>query len=113
MGCKKQDVSKSSNMRNTYLRAKLERPSKEFVTGQRREIKIDEARNEFATAISRLLNRIFQDKYGPLLGSFSEVTITEILKEFEANLSRAKGDVTLVAQELLDRLLPPTSKKRR
>jgi len=43
----------------------------------------------------------------------SEPTLIEILKGFEANSSRTKGDVTLVAQELLDRLLPPNSNKRR
>jgi hypothetical protein len=56
---------------------------------------------------------LFQDRYGPLLGSLSEPAIVEILKGFESNLSRAKGDVTLVAQELLDRLMPPVSRRRK
>ena len=113
MDCKKNDRSTSSNIRNGYLRARHERPAKDFTTGQRSEVTIDEARAELAAAVSRILNGILQVKYGPLVGSLSEPTITEILKGFEANLSRTKGDVTLVAQELLDRLLPPTSKKRR
>jgi len=59
------------------------------------------------------LHNLFKDRYGPLVGSLSEPTLIEILKGLEANLSRTKGDVTLVAQELLDRLLPPNSNKRR
>ena len=103
----------SVNLKQAYLRAQREKPSLSITTGQRGEVSLDEARVELAGAISRTLTNLFQDKYGPLLGSLSEPAIVEILKGFEANLSRTKGDVTLVAQELLDRLLPPTSKKRR
>ena len=45
--------------------------------------------------------------------SESFVLSVEILKGFESNLSRAKGDVTLVAQELLDRVMPPVSRRRK
>jgi hypothetical protein len=47
------------------------------------------------------------------VGAITEPTINEFLKGFEANVTRAKGDVTLVAQELLDRVLPPTSRRRK
>jgi hypothetical protein len=97
----------------TYFRARRERPSLGINTGLRGEVSLDEARAELAGSISRILRSLFQDRYGPLIGSLSEPTITEILKGFEAYLSRTKGDVTLVAQELLDRLLPPNSNKRR
>jgi hypothetical protein len=106
-------IMDSVNLKDAYLRAARERPALGVNTGLRGEVSLDEARAELAGAISRILHSLFQDRYGPLVGSLSEPTITEILKGFEANLSRTKGDVTLVAQELLDRLLPPTSKKRR
>jgi hypothetical protein len=74
---------------------------------------LDEARAELAQAISRVVHNVFQDRYGPLVGAITEPAIYEFLKGFEANLMRAKGDVTLVAQELLDRVLPPASRRRK
>ena len=106
-------IMDSVSLKDAYLRAARERPALGINTGLRGEVSLDEARAEFAGSISRILHNLFQDRYGPLVGSLSEPTLIEILKGFEANLSRTKGDVTLVAQELLDRLLPPTSKKRR
>ena len=67
----------------------------------------------FPVTISRVVHNVFQDRYGPLVGAITEPTINEFLKGFEANLMRAKGDVTLVAQELLDRVLPPASRRRK
>lgn len=106
-------IMDSVSLKDAYLRAARERPALGIDTGLRGEVSLDEARAELAGSISRILHNLFQDRYGPLVGSLSEPTLIEILKGFEANLSRTKGDVTLVAQELLDRLLPPTSKKRR
>jgi hypothetical protein len=90
-----------------------EEPSIGVMSGARPEPSLDEARTELAQAISRVANNLFKDKYGPLVGVVSEPAITELLKGFEANLARAKGDITIVAEELLDRVLPPRSKKRR
>jgi hypothetical protein len=101
----------SGNFREAYLRAAREKPALGFATGKRPEPTLDEARAELAQAISRVVHNVFQD--GPLVGVISEPTINEFLKGFEANLTRAKGDVTLVAQELLDRVLPPTSRRRK
>jgi hypothetical protein len=103
----------SGNFRDAYLRAERERPALGFASGRRPEPTLDEARTELAQAISRVLHNVFQDRYGPLVGAVSEPTINEILKSFEANLARAKGDITLVAQELLDRAMPPMSRKRK
>lgn len=95
------------------MRAMREEPSIGVMRGARPEPSLDEARTELAQAISRVANNLFKDKYGPLVGVISEPAITELLKGFEANLARAKGDITIVAEELLDRVLPPRSKKRR
>jgi hypothetical protein len=103
----------SANFRDAYLRAEREKPALGFATGQRPEPTLDEARAELAQAISRVVHNIFQDRYGPLVGTVTEPAINEFLKGFENNLARAKGDVTLVAQELLDRVMPPRSRRRK
>jgi hypothetical protein len=103
----------SGNFRDAYLRAEREKPAMGFASGRRPEPTLDEARTELAQAMSRVLHNVFQDRYGPLVGAISEPTINEFLKGFEANLARAKGDITLVAQELLDRAMPPMSRKRK
>ena len=103
----------TANSRESYMRAMREEPSSGVISGARPGPSLDEARAELAQAISRVANNLFKDKYGPLVGVISEPAINEFLKGFEANLSRAKGDITLVAEELLDRAIPPRSKRRR
>ena len=103
----------TEGLKDPYLRAERERPSLGILSGRRPEPTLDEAREELATALSRVIHSVFKDRYGPLVGALSEPTLIEILKSFEGNLLRAKGDVTLVAQELLDRVIPPRSKYRR
>ena len=100
-------------LQNAYLRAERERPSLGILSGRRPEPTLDEARSELAKSLSRVIHSVFQDRHGPLVGALSEPTINEALKSFESNLARAKGDVTLVAQELFDRVIPPQSKRRR
>ena len=102
----------SANFRDAYSRAQRERPDIGFA-GKRVEPSLDEARTEFAKSISQVVHNLFQDRYGPLVGAVSEPAVAEFLKGFEARLAQAKGDVTLVAQELLDRVLPPSSMRRR
>jgi hypothetical protein len=99
--------------KDANLRAERERPSLGILSGRRPEPTLDEAREELATALSRMINSLFKDRYGTLVGALSQPTLVEILKSFEGNLLSAKGDVTLVAQELLDRVIPPRSKFRR
>ena len=106
-------IMDSGNFRDAYLRAQREKPSIGFATGARPEPTLDEARAELAQAVSRVIHNLFADRYGPLVGAISEPTVNEFLKGFEANLKRAKGDVTLVAQELLDRAMPPRSRRRK
>ncbi len=103
----------SGNFRDAYLRAQREKPALGFSTGARPEPTLDEARAELAQAVSRVIHNLFADRYGPLVGTITEPTVNEFLKGFEANLKRAKGDVTLVAQELLDRAMPPRSRRRK
>jgi hypothetical protein len=74
-------------------------------TSSRREATLDEARQELAQSISRITHSLFAKKYGPLVGTVTESTVVAVLKDIENNVYRAKGDVTLVVQELLDRAM--------
>ena len=89
-----------------YLRANREESARGINSGIRPEPSLDEARAELSEAISRVATSIFKDKYGPLLGIVSQPAVNEFLKGFEANVSRTKGDLTLVFEELLDRVVP-------
>jgi hypothetical protein len=90
----------------SLLRAMREDPSAGVMDGIRPEPTLEEARVELAREVSRIANALFKDKYGPLVGVMSEPAITEVLRGFEANLDRVKGDITLVIEELVDRVLP-------
>ena len=90
----------------SLLRAMREDPSVGVMEGIRQEPTLEEARVELAREVSRIANALFKDKYGPLVGVISEPAITEVLRGFEANLDRVKGDITLVIEELVDRVLP-------
>ena len=69
----------------------------------RPEPTLDEARTELADSIGQIAHMIFSKKYGPLVGTVSKTTAETLLKSAEENLYRAKGDATLVIQELVDR----------
>ena len=94
-------------------RAERENPAIGVSAGERPELTLDDARLELATALSRVIHSVLKDRYGPLVGTLSEPTLVEVLKSFERNLERVKGDVTLLTQELLDRVVPPQSRRRR
>ena len=103
----------SVNSKESYLKAAREEPSVGIFEGKRPEPTIDEARSELAQALSRVANNPFKDRYGPLVGVITEPAITEALKGFEVNLARAKGDITLVVEELMDRVLPGSGMKNK
>jgi len=92
-------------------RMKLERPIVLNFSSisARPEPTLDEARTELADSIGQIAHMIFSKKYGPLVGTVSKTTAETLLKSAEENLYRAKGDATLVIQELVDRAF--TSKK--
>lgn len=90
----------------SYLRAKRNEPVLGIESGLRPEPSLEEARAELSEMISRIATPIFKDKYGPLLSVLSQPAINEFLKGFESTLSRAKGDLTLVLEEFVDRVIP-------
>lgn len=79
----------------------------------RPEPTLDEARSELADVIGQISHTIFSKKYGPLVGNITKTTAETILKSAEDNLYRAKGDATLVLQELLDRSFTSPKRKKK
>lgn len=103
--------SADAGIAGVIVRMKSERPIVlEFSSiSARPEPTLDEARTELADSIGQIVHMIFSRKYGPLVGTVSKTTVETLLKSAEENLYRTKGDVTLVIQELVDRVF--TSKK--
>jgi hypothetical protein len=98
---------------STIARMAAEAPANlEFSgTAKRPEPTLDQAREEFASSISAIAHTLFSKKYGPLVGTVTKTTVETVLKNGEENLYRAKGDATLVIQELFDRAFKPIKKK--
>ena len=96
-----------------YLRSSNEKVACGITSGLRPEPTLDEARAELSEAISRAATYVFKDKYGPLLGVVSQPSVNELLKGFELNLSRASGDLTLVFEELLDRVIAKNQRSKK
>lgn len=87
-----------------YLRASLETPTYGVNSGKRAEPNLDQARIEFAKSASRVLNHFFNGKHGPLSEALGEITILEFLKSFEASFETSKHDLSLIVQEVMDRI---------
>jgi len=105
-------VEKNSYGLRAHRRAWYEEPSFGIANGIRPEPTLDEARAELSEAISRIATSLFKDKYGPLLGVVSQPAVNEFLKGFESNLSLSKGNLTIVLEELLDRVVPKNLRKK-
>jgi hypothetical protein len=104
-------ANKLVNPPNAYLYAKFESPTSGIGASLRPEPNLDQARTELSDAISRVATLLFRDKYGPLLSAVSQPAINEFLKSLESNLSRTKGDFTLVFEELFDRMVSKNLRK--
>ena len=94
-----------------YLRATREESSLGVINGIRPEPTLSEAREELSEAISRVVTSLAKENYDPLLGAVSQPAVNEFLKGFESNLSRAKGDLSLVLEELFDRIISKNLRK--
>jgi hypothetical protein len=53
---------------------------------------------------------IFSKTYGPLVGSVTKTSVETVLKSAEDSLHRAKGDLSLVVEELSARIFPEKKK---
>jgi hypothetical protein len=104
-----------ADLTQVIARMKSERPAVlnfSSVTA-RPEPSLEEARGELADAIGQLAHTIFSKKYGPLVGTVTKTTAETLLKTGEENLYRAKGDATLIIQELVDRAFTSKPSKKK
>ena len=107
-------ISPNADLDQVIARMKSGRPAVlnfSAVTA-RPEPTLDEARGELASVLGQLAHTIFSNKYGPLVGTVTKTTAETVLKSAEENLYRAKGDATLVIQELVDRIFTSKPKKK-
>jgi hypothetical protein len=106
--------SSENGVKGAIARMKSERPIVlNFLSVTARpEPTLDEARTELADSIGQIAHMIFSKKYGPLVGTVSKTTAETLLKNAEENLYRAKGDATLVIQELVDRAFTSKQDKK-
>ena len=102
----------SGRIQENYLRTRREQPSSAIANTKAPEPTLEEARADLAKAVGKIADQFLAKRYGPLIGTIAETTTISTLQQFEANLTRAKGDVTLVVQEFSDRIFS-TGKLRR
>lgn len=93
-----------------YRRAKAESASKGLFSDGQPDLTLDEARAEFAQAISRTVQRVAADRFGPLVGTLTETTIVATLKGLEDSAQQVKIDTTAALQEIFDRIITGKSK---
>ncbi|MCX6446353.1 MAG: hypothetical protein NTZ66_05800 [Actinobacteria bacterium] len=107
------DESSATNFDELYSRMKAERPiSLDFSQEPKKpEPTLDEARDDLAKSVSEIAHALFAKKFGPLVGSVTQTTVNAVLKDLEKNAYRLKGDVTLVAEEFIDRAMNKKRKK--
>jgi hypothetical protein len=114
-GCKNVNMApnlEKSDDLNIYDRIRSEKaPLSDFtITGAGKEATLDEARADFAAAVGSLAHTIFSKSYGPLVGSVTKTSVETVLKSAEESLHRAKGDLTIVVEELSARIFPEKKK---
>ena len=105
--------SSATNFEELYSRMKAEPPiSLDFSEAPKKpEPTLDEARDDLAKSVSEIAHALFAKRFGPLVGSVTQTTVNAVLKDLEKNAYRFKGDVTLVAEEFIDRALNKKRKK--
>lgn len=106
------DEKLSGRIQENYLRARREQPAAGISDAKAPEPTLDEARSDLSKAIGKIADQLLAKRYGPLIGTIAETTSNATLQQFEANLTKAKGDITLVVQEFSDRIFS-TGKLRR
>jgi hypothetical protein len=107
------DESSASTFDELYSRMKAEHPiSLDFSEAPKKpEPTLDEAREDLAKSVSEIAHILFAKRFGPLVGSVTQTTVNAVLKDLEKNAYRLKGDVTLVAEEFIDRAINKKRKK--
>jgi hypothetical protein len=104
--------TKTTDGQSVHDRIRSEKaPLTEFtISGAGKEVTLDEARADLAAAVGSLAHAIFSRTYGPLVGNVTKTSVETVLKSVEESLHRAKGDVTLLVEELTARVFPVKKK---
>lgn len=92
------------NFANAYFRGVKEEITQGIVKGLRPGPTLEESRQELAEAISKVIAIILRKNYGPLVNVIAEPKIVELLVIFERSLVSTRGDLTMVIQEIWDRI---------
>jgi len=93
-----------SRITESYGRAGRDNPLSGITCNSRPEPTLEEARSELAKAIGKVAKSVFQDFYGPVFTVLTEQAIEQQLREFEMTISTKVGDMTLVLEEVFDRM---------
>lgn len=95
----------SAIIQEKFFRVGREHPAIEIIEGITPKPDLNQAREELAKVIGKIAEQFLAKRYGPLIGTVAQSTAATYLKKFEENLATAKGDITLVVQELVDRVM--------
>lgn len=104
--------SETTNGQSVYDRIRSEQPPlTDFaISAAGKEATLDEARADLAAAVGALAHTLFSRTYGPLVGSVTKTSVETLLKSAEDSAQRAKGDISLVVEELSGRIFPAKKK---
>lgn len=102
----------TANAKTSYLRALQEFPLIGIDLGARPEPSLEEARAELVRILSQLIKKSLGNQYGPLIGVASEAAVTEFLVGLEARFVEVKGDITLLLEEIIDRVFAKNQKSK-
>jgi outer membrane lipoprotein SlyB len=108
-GCKNRKMSSESNVFER-IRNEREPLTEVSISGNGREVTLDEARSDLAKAVGAIAHTLFAKSYGPLVGTVTTTSVETILKNAESNAVRAKGDAKLVVEELSARIFKEKKK---
>lgn len=100
------------NLDSGYVRATREKHLQGVYNGERSSPTLEEARSEFAQALSRQLNAPFVNEVGLIVGVLSEITIEKFLIDFETKSEHYRGDLSLLLNELFMRIIQNLFERR-
>lgn len=95
----------SAIIQEKFLRVSREHPAIEIIADAPPKPDLNQARTELSKVIGKFAEQFLAKRYGPLIGTVAESTTATYLQKFEESLAKAKGDITLVVQELVDRVM--------
>lgn len=99
-------------MDKTYFRMESEEVATGVLKDSRPDPSLDQARRELSVTLSKVAEKFLANRFGPLVQNVSEEAIDSTLRAFEERLIRTKGDITLVLEELAERISKRANKSK-